>query len=86
MEPEVYFLDFVVRELVENPAEVHIEKSVDERGVLLVLTVHPSDLGRVIGKAGATAQAIRKLLRALGNKNGAHYNLKIKDVDREEVE
>lgn len=86
METEVYFLDFVVRGLVEYPGDVHIDKSIDEKGVLLELTVNPADLGRVIGKRGANAQAVRTLLRALGSKNNAHYNLKIKDVDREEAE
>ena len=43
------------------------------------LTVDPEDLGRVIGKRGATAQSVRTLLRALGTKNDARYNLKIVD-------
>jgi hypothetical protein len=47
--------------------------------VLLELTVDPEDLGRVIGKRGATAQSLRTLLRALGTKNDARYNLKIID-------
>jgi hypothetical protein len=48
--------------------------------VLLELTVDAEDLGRVIGKRGATAQSLRTLLRALGTKNDARYNLKIVDV------
>jgi predicted RNA-binding protein YlqC (UPF0109 family) len=56
-----------------------VERSVDEKGVLLELTVDPEDLGRVIGKRGATAQSLRTLLRALGTKNDARYNLKIVD-------
>lgn len=83
MEPEIVFLDFVVRGLVEYPEDVKIEKTIDERGVLLELTVNKVDLGRVIGKRGATAQSIRTLLRALGMKNQARYNLKIVDVDRD---
>jgi hypothetical protein len=59
---------------------------VDEKGVLLELTVDPEDLGRVIGKRGSTAQSLRSLLRALGTKNDARYNLKIVDVDRPEGE
>lgn len=73
------FVDFVVKSLVNNPDEVKIERRIDEKGVLLELTVDPEDLGRVIGKRGATAQSIRTLLRALGTKNDARYNLKIVD-------
>jgi predicted RNA-binding protein YlqC (UPF0109 family) len=73
------FVEYVVKSLVGKPDEVKIERSVDEKGVLLELTVDPEDLGRVIGKRGATAQSLRTLLRALGTKNDARYNLKIVD-------
>ena len=73
------FVEFVVKSLVGNPDAVHIDRRIDEKGVLLELTVDPEDLGRVIGKRGATAQSLRTLLRALGTKNEARYNLKIVD-------
>ena len=73
------FVEFIVKSLVGSPDEVSIERTIDEKGVLLELTVDPEDLGRVIGKRGATAQSIRTLLRALGTKNDARYNLKIVD-------
>jgi predicted RNA-binding protein YlqC (UPF0109 family) len=73
------FVDFIVKSLVGNPDAVVIERRVDEKGVLLELTVDPEDLGRIIGKRGATAQSLRTLLRALGTKNDARYNLKIVD-------
>ncbi len=73
------FVEFVVKSLVTKPDAVKIERRIDEKGVLLELTVDPEDLGRVIGKRGATAQSIRTLLRALGTKNDARYNLKIID-------
>lgn len=73
------FVEFVVKSLVGNPDAVKIDRRVDEKGVLLELTVDPEDLGRVIGKRGATAQSLRTLLRALGTKNEARYNLKIVD-------
>ena len=73
------FVEFVVKSLVNKPDEVKVERRIDEKGVLLELTVDPEDLGRVIGKRGATAQSIRTLLRALGTKNDARYNLKIVD-------
>jgi len=80
------FVEYVVKSLVNNPDAVSIERRIDEKGVLLELSVDPEDLGRVIGKRGATAQSLRTLLRALGTKNEARYNLKIVDVDRPESE
>ena len=77
------FIEFVVKTLVNNPDDVKVTRTIDERGVLLSLTVAPEDVGRVIGKRGATAQAIRTLLRVLGTKNGARYNLKIINTDEE---
>lgn len=73
------FVEFIVKSLVSKPDAVVVERRIDEKGVLLELTVDPEDLGRVIGKRGATAQSLRTLLRALGTKNDARYNLKIID-------
>src|ERR1700742_681278 len=73
------FVEFIVKSLVSKPDAVIIERRIDEKGVLLELSVDPEDLGRVIGKRGATAQSLRTLLRALGTKNDARYNLKIVD-------
>ncbi len=81
---EQQFIEYVVKQLVDNPDEVAVERITDDRGVLLKLTVAADDLGRVIGKHGATAQSLRNLLRALGTKNNEHYNLKIIDVDKPE--
>jgi len=74
------FIEYIVKSLVNNPGEVKIKRTIDEKGVLLELEVDPEDLGRVIGKRGATAQSLRTLLRALGTKNDARYNLKIVDT------
>lgn len=74
------FVEYIVKSLVSNPEGVTIDRTIDEKGVLLKLTVDQEDLGRVIGKRGATAQSIRTLLRALGTKNDARYNLKIVDT------
>lgn len=73
------FIEYIVKSVVSNPDEVSVKRTVDERGVLLELVVAPDDLGRVIGKRGSGAQALRTLLRALGTKNEARYNLKIID-------
>lgn len=77
------FIEYVVKSLVGKPDAVQVNRTIDEKGVLLELTVDPEDLGRVIGKRGATAQSLRTLLRALGTKNDARYNLKI--IDNGEV-
>ena len=74
------FIEYIVKSLVSKPDAVSIERRIDEKGVLLELTVDPEDLGRVIGKRGATAQSLRTLLRALGTKQDARYNLKIVDT------
>lgn len=75
------FIEYIVKELVGHPDDVSVERRIDEKGVLLELTVNPEDLGRVIGKRGVTAQSLRTLLRALGTKNDARYNLKIVNND-----
>lgn len=76
------FIEYIVKELVGHPDDVVVERRIDEKGVLLELTVNPEDLGRVIGKRGVTAQSLRTLLRALGTKNDARYNLKIINNDQ----
>ena len=73
------FVEYIVKTLVNNPDKVQVERRIDEKGVLLSLTVDPDDVGRVIGRHGMTAQAIRVLLRALGTKQDARYNLKIEN-------
>lgn len=78
------FVEYIVKSLVSNPDDVVVDRIVDEKGVLLTLTVNPDDLGRVIGRRGITAQSLRTLLRALGTKNAARYNLKIVNNDNPE--
>ncbi len=78
------FVEYIVKTLVNNPDKVEVERTIDEKGVLLTLTVDPEDIGRVIGKRGVTAQAIRVLLRALGTKQDARFNLKIVNTDGDE--
>ena len=80
------FVEYIVKTLVNNPDKVAVERKIDEKGVLLSLTVDPEDVGRVIGKRGVTAQAIRVLLRALGTKQDARFNLKIVNSDEENGE
>ena len=80
------FVEYIVKTLVNNPDKVEVERRIDEKGVLLSLSVDPEDVGRVIGRRGVTAQSIRTLLRALGTKNEAHYNLKIVNMDQDDSE
>jgi predicted RNA-binding protein YlqC (UPF0109 family) len=78
------FVEYVVRALVSNPDAVQVNRSVDDMGVLLELTVDPADMGKVIGKAGATAKSIRTLLRVLGSKGDERVNLKIVEPEGSE--
>ena len=75
------FLEFIVKNIVDHPEDVEIERKVDEMGVLLSLHVHADDMGQVIGKQGSTARAIRSLVRIIGLKNKARVNLKIVEPD-----
>lgn len=71
------FVEYVVKALVAHPDDVSVRRSVDDMGILLELSVNPEDMGKVIGKAGATAKSIRTLLRVLGSRDDARVNLKI---------
>lgn len=71
------FVEYVVKAIVEHPEGVTTKRTVDEMGVLIELTVDPSDMGQIIGKEGKTAKAVRTLLRVLGAKNNSRVNLKI---------
>ena len=77
MEKDQKFVEDVVKAIVDMPEKVSTERTIDERGVLIKLTVDPEDMGKIIGKEGKTAKSIRTLLRVLGAKNNARVNLKI---------
>ena len=79
MKIEQKLVEYVTKTLVDQPDAVRVERVVDDRGILLTLHVDDEDLGRVIGKGGATAQSLRLILKALGSKNGERYNLRIAD-------
>src|ERR1700756_3871894 len=84
MEQDQQFLDYVVKALVDHPEDVKINRVVDEMGVLLTLSVNKDDMGKVIGRSGATAKAIRTVLRVVGMKNDARVNLKIEEPEGSE--
>ena len=71
------FLEYLAKSIVDHPETVEINRVIDEMGVLLTLKVHKDDMGQVVGRKGATAKAIRSLLRIVGLKNNARVNLKI---------
>ena len=75
------FLEMLVKALVDNPQDVVIDRTVDEMGVLLTLSVNQADMGKIIGRAGNTAKAIRTLLRVVGMKHNARVNLKINEPE-----
>lgn len=81
MERDQEFLEFVVKGLVDKPEAVKVNRTVDEMGVLLTLDLNAEDMGKVIGRSGNTAKAIRTLLRVVGMKNNARVNLKINEPE-----
>lgn len=81
MNEDQQFLETVVKALVDHPESVKINRTVDEMGVLLTLDVHAEDMGKIIGRSGNTAKAIRTLLRVVGMKNDARVNLKINEPE-----
>ncbi|MEZ4103551.1 MAG: KH domain-containing protein [Candidatus Paceibacterota bacterium] len=84
MERDTAFLSYVVKSLVDNENEVKIDRKVDEMGVLLTLSVARDDMGKIIGRQGNTAKAIRTLLRVIGMKNNSRVNLKIDEPEGSE--
>ena len=81
METDQEFVEFIIKALVDNPADVRTDRTVDEMGVLITLHINPADMGQVIGRQGATAKSIRTLLRVIGARNNARVNLKVKEPE-----
>lgn len=71
------FVEYVVKNLVNNPDDVEVTRKTDEMGVLIEVKVKPEDMGLLIGRAGSTAKAIRTLARIIGMRNNARVNLRI---------
>jgi predicted RNA-binding protein YlqC (UPF0109 family) len=81
VEQDKEFLEMIVKNIVSNPNDVVVDRTIDERGVLLTLKTNPADMGYVIGRKGQTAQSIRTLLKIIGAKNNSRVNLKIYDPE-----
>lgn len=79
METDQAFLEYTIKALADHPESVETTRTIDQMGVLLTLTVHPEDMGKIIGKSGKTAEALRILLRVVGMKGNARVNLKINE-------
>ena len=72
-------LEHLVRGIVEHPDEVQVDLRTLRRGRVLEVRVHPDDLGKVIGRGGRTARALRTVMTALG---GRGVRVDLVDVDR----
>ncbi len=81
MEQDQEFVEYIIKALVDNPADVRTDRTVDEMGVLITLHINPEDMGQVIGRMGQTAKAVRTLLRVVGAKHKARVNLKIDEPE-----
>jgi len=81
MHEDQIFLETIVKALVDHSDAVRVNRTVDEMGVLLTLDVHADDMGKIIGRSGNTAKAIRTLLRVVGMKHDARVNLKINEPE-----
>lgn len=79
------FVEFIVKQIVSNGDDIEVTRQVDEMGVLITLRVSQEDMGRIIGKNGQTAKALRILLRIMGTKTNSRINLKIVEPDGREV-
>jgi hypothetical protein len=71
------WVEAMARDLVDRPDQVSVSRYEDEGVLVFELTVAPDELGRVIGRQGRTAQALRALLEAAGEKDGKSYDLEI---------
>jgi predicted RNA-binding protein YlqC (UPF0109 family) len=70
-------VEFIAKSLVDDPSQVHVSEIEGETSIILELRVGPEDMGRVIGRGGRTANAMRTLLRVIGAKQGKRIALEI---------
>ena len=77
--PEEQFLNYLIVSIVKNPADIRIDRSLNDMGVLLSLRVKKEDMGLIIGKAGITANAIKLLTKLAGYKNNQKVSVKIEE-------
>ena len=70
-------LEFIVKSLVDDPSEVHISEVTGDKITIYELRVSKKDIGKIIGKRGRTAMAIRSILNAVSTKHGKRAELEI---------
>lgn len=81
MEPDQQYLKTIVQGLVDFPDEVEVERGKDDMGILLTLKVNPQDMGKVIGRGGATINAIRPLLGIFGVIRKARISVQVAEPE-----
>jgi len=74
-------VEFLARELVDDPDAVEVTEGEDDRGLVYKLRVAPDDMGKVIGRSGRIARAIRSVVRASAVRRGLHAHVEIVDVE-----
>ena len=72
-------IEYIAKSLVDDPSAVSVNETEGERGPILELRVYQGDIGKVIGKQGRIAKALRTVLSASASKDGKHYSLDILD-------
>lgn len=77
----IELVGFLVQGIVTHPEEVEVEEFYDEVGIVFGVRVHPDDIGRVIGKEGRVANALRHLVKAAATKIGEHVTVEILTED-----
>ncbi|MBI2011543.1 KH domain-containing protein [Candidatus Daviesbacteria bacterium] len=75
-------IDYIVKSIVTKPEAVSIEEIKDESGIILRLTVDPTDMGIVIGKSGQTIQALRKILTVRAMAENSKVNLQLIETEQ----
>ena len=73
----IELVEFIAKSIVDDPSQVHVSEIEGEASVILELRVGPEDMGRVIGRGGRTANAMRTLVRVLAAKQGKRVTLEI---------
>ena len=73
------WVEAIGRDLVDRPEEVSVSSFEEDGVTVFELTVHPDELGRVIGRQGRTAESIRTLLEVAGARHGTYYDFEIID-------
>lgn len=77
--PDQVFLENTVKFIASHPDEVRVERTIDERGVLLTIFANREDYGQIIGRNGAMANALRTILKVIGSMRGAFIRMWLHD-------